>query len=76
MKALFLAFPLMAICLSGCEAINNLNNSINESTYSINSNREAVQSSTYSIHQNTRTIQESNRSIAENRSLLEAELKK
>ena len=89
MKTSLFALFLMSF-LTSCGDVNQLNDSINQSTYSIHENRQAIENSTRAIlenrqsivnstqviHQNTNAIKDSNQATSENRKLLENELKK
>lgn len=60
-KALLLALPVLAGCLTSCDTIKVLQE-----------NKRAVECSTYAICENIRAIEEANAAIEENRTQLQA----
>lgn len=70
MKKTLLILPLFSL-LTGCGLVTDMNNAINESTWTIQSNREAIERSTQVIRQNAQNIRATNRAIEENRQHLE-----
>lgn len=72
MKKLLFLLPLFA--LSGCGTIQELNDLVNESTYSIDQNTDQIDRSTEVIYRNGELIEASSRAIRENHKQLEIEL--
>lgn len=70
MKTVLLAFTALTL-LSGC-VIEDLNNAVISSTYTVYSNIEAVQRSTDAIARNCALVQVANEALAENHRLLKA----
>jgi|GEM_PF-5221617 len=70
MKMILLAIPAL-IVLTGC-VIEDLNNAIQSSTYTIYENQDAVQRSNDAIRMNSALVNTSNQGLAENRRLLES----